>query len=43
MKQVPDGFWKKRENRVKATNWMVEETGKKPTEITRNFYYRNKR
>ena len=35
MDKVPQGYWKKKENRVKAIRGMVDDLGKKPTEITR--------
>ena len=41
MKQVPKGFWKKKENRINAIKRLVEGTGKKPTEITQRDFHEN--
>ncbi len=42
MKQVPKGFWKKKENRVAAIKRLVEKLGKPPNEITRRDFKENK-
>lgn len=35
MKRIPRGFFDSLENRIEATRWLAEQSGKKPTEIDR--------
>ncbi|MDD5340572.1 MAG: hypothetical protein PHV13_04980 [Candidatus ainarchaeum sp.] len=41
MRKSPSGYFKKKANRVLAVNWLVDETGKAPTDLTKDDFKDN--
>ncbi len=40
--RVPQGYWKAKENRARAVQWLINEVGKSPSELTaRDFQQYN--